>query len=135
MFFFCFLFFNFQDDHQLNLGKSIQTRQLTSRSSLNIVSLNRQIQIETSGLINLESKTNLNLINNSTDYLQLSTRTERIQLNASSIELSNLRTFLPSKSGTSYPDIYQLCICPNGKLFIDTADGHCIVERSTCQNT
>lgn len=102
---------------------------------MNILSLNRKILIEASGLINLKSKNKLNLINNSTDQLQLITRTGRIYLNSSSIELANLNSFVPSKNGKAYPDIYQLCICTSGKLFTDLADGHCIYDRGICQST
>ena len=125
-----------QDEHQLSLGKSIQARQLTSQSSLKIVSLNRKLQVETSGLISVESKNNLDLINNSTDYLQLITRSGRITLNSTVIEISNLRSFIPSKGSTAYSDIHQLCICKtNGRLFSDAADGHCQADRSICQVT
>lgn len=126
--------FILQDDHQLNLGKSIQTKQLSSQTNLNIISLNRKLQIETSGLINVKSKHNLNLINNSTDHLQLITKNGKIYLNASTIEIFNLHSYIPSKTGSLYPDIYQLCICKNGKLFTDTADGLCFAEQSMCQS-
>ena len=123
------------DDHQLNLGKSIQTKKLNSKLNLNIISLNRKIKIETSGLINLKSKNRLNLINNSTEHLQLISRNGKIYLNSSIIEIMNLRIFDPTKEGTTYPDIYQLCLCTNGKLFKDSADGHCITDRSICSST
>lgn len=60
------------------------------------------------------------------------TANKRITLNSTQLFLSNIAISEPNGSGKLYDDVYQLCMCNNGRLFLAAATSRCVTERQTC---
>lgn len=55
-----------------------------------------------------------------------------ILLDSEKIELKNLKTVLPSVRGKTYDNVYQLCVCDNGRLFLSPPKGYCQADNDVC---
>lgn len=55
-----------------------------------------------------------------------------IYLNTTNIFMKKLVKSSPKLQGKSYNDVYQLCMCQNGKLFLAPPDGQCVADSVLC---
>lgn len=62
----------------------------------------------------------------------LFTSGRKIMLNSTKLFLSNIDISAPNGNGKLYDDVYQLCMCNNGRLFLAPATSRCVTERQTC---
>lgn len=101
-----------------------------SRNELSIESFARSIEILGAIGVALESRAG-DLIASCLLDLKLQSVEGTIQLDAAQLYLKGLQTAKPPGTGkhvVSRSEIYQLCVCGNGKLFLAPPDGQCIFE-------
>lgn len=65
--------------------------------------------------------------------LTLKAKEGEIVLDSERIVFQNLKTTLPAVSGLPYKNVYQLCVCQNGALFMYHAEGHCQADDTVCK--
>lgn len=65
--------------------------------------------------------------------LTLRSKEGEILMDSERLVFQNLKTPLPAKSGSPYQNIYQLCVCQNGMLFLSHPEGHCQADDSVCK--
>lgn len=65
--------------------------------------------------------------------LTLQSKEGTIWLDSERVELKNLKTAFPSTRGRSYPGIYQLCACENGRLFLAPPEISCQADNVVCK--
>ncbi|KAG8198425.1 hypothetical protein JTE90_021666 [Oedothorax gibbosus] len=65
--------------------------------------------------------------------LKLQSKEGTIWLDSERVELRNLKTAIPTTRGRSYPGIYQLCACENGRLFLAPPEKSCQADNIVCQ--
>lgn len=65
--------------------------------------------------------------------LTLKANRGEILLDSERIVLQNIKTTLPALSGSPYQNVYQLCVCRNGALFVNHAEGHCKADDRVCR--
>lgn len=63
----------------------------------------------------------------------LESREGTIWLDSEKLQFHNLKTALPTNRGRSYPGIYQMCACENGRLFLSSPDGLCQADDRVCK--
>lgn len=56
-----------------------------------------------------------------------------ITIDSEYIELHNLKQAYPASRGNTYPSIYQICVCQNGRLFVAAPEGVCEANLQTCE--
>ncbi|XP_060565081.1 zeta-sarcoglycan-like [Ruditapes philippinarum] len=57
---------------------------------------------------------------------------KKISFNSTKIYMNNIDISAPNGSGKQYNDVYQLCVCQNGRLFLAPSVGRCVTEKETC---
>ncbi|KFM60252.1 Delta-sarcoglycan, partial [Stegodyphus mimosarum] len=65
--------------------------------------------------------------------LKLQSKEGAIWLDSDRVELRNLKTAIPTSRGRSYPGIYQLCACENGRLFLAPPEKVCQADNIVCK--
>lgn len=65
--------------------------------------------------------------------LTLQSNQGEIFLDSERLVFQNLKTPLPALSGSPYKNVYQLCVCQTGVLFLSDPDGHCRADDSVCK--
>lgn len=65
--------------------------------------------------------------------LTLQSNQGEIFLDSERLVFQNLKTPLPALSGSPYKNVYQLCVCQTGVLFLSEPDGHCRADDSVCK--
>ncbi|KAF8785370.1 Delta-sarcoglycan like protein [Argiope bruennichi] len=65
--------------------------------------------------------------------LKLTSKEGSIWLDSERVELRNLKTAIPTTRGRSYPGIYQLCACENGRLFLAPPEKACQADNIVCR--
>lgn len=65
--------------------------------------------------------------------LTLQSRQGEIFLDSERIVFQNLKTPLPALSGSPYKNVFQLCVCQTGVLFLSEPDGQCRADDSVCK--
>lgn len=57
----------------------------------------------------------------------------QITLDAKTIFMKNVHVSDSAGGGKSYPNVYQLCICDNGRLFLAAPGGDCRATAAICR--
>ncbi|CAN7995520.1 unnamed protein product, partial [Ixodes hexagonus] len=65
--------------------------------------------------------------------LTLKSKEGEIVLDSDRVVLPNLRTALPASSGSPYQNVYQICVCQSGTLFLSRAEGQCQADEFVCK--
>lgn len=65
--------------------------------------------------------------------LTLQSNQGEIFLDSERLVFQNLKTPLPALSGSPYKNVYQLCVCQTGVLFLSDPEGHCRADDSVCK--
>ncbi|KAM7303895.1 delta-sarcoglycan [Ixodes scapularis] len=65
--------------------------------------------------------------------LTLKSKEGEVQLDSDRIVFPNLRTALPASSGSPYQNVYQVCVCQSGTLFLSRAEGQCQADEYVCK--
>ena len=123
----------------IGLNCSLQTPFIwPSNSSLNlkIESMSRNLKILGPTSIQIDSSTG---VTNLFSFGKMHIKTKngpnsgQIVLNSTSVKLVNLPSIFPSKRGSQYPQIMQLCMCPtSGKLYLAQPDSICTFDSDIC---
>uniref|UniRef100_A0A8D8QEK7 Zeta-sarcoglycan n=1 Tax=Cacopsylla melanoneura TaxID=428564 RepID=A0A8D8QEK7_9HEMI len=104
-----------------------------SRNELSIESFARSIEILGAIGVALESRAG-DLFASCLLDLRLQSTEGTIQLDAGQLYLKGLETAKAPESGktvVSKSEIFQLCVCSNGKLFLAPPDGQCVFETDS----
>ncbi|KAL4230861.1 hypothetical protein ACF0H5_011235 [Mactra antiquata] len=56
----------------------------------------------------------------------------KITLNATKIFMKNIDISTANGNGAKYDDVFQLCMCQNGRLFLAPPTGRCVTDQVTC---
>ena len=59
----------------------------------------------------------------------------QVFLESNSIFLKELALSAPQSGGQRYDDVYQLCMCDTGRLFLAEAEGDCVATPQICGNS
>ncbi|XP_046632590.1 zeta-sarcoglycan-like [Daphnia pulicaria] len=129
---------------------SIQTPLVRAESGndLRLESATRTLQMQAPQGVALESQAG-DISATSYEDLRLWSTGGSIRIDSSSVMLPNIRTALvtsksqrPSSSGGSYNNqhqtsrsstqIYQVCVCSNGRLFLSPPHGSCVADGTIC---
>lgn len=58
----------------------------------------------------------------------------QIFLDSKNIFMKNIMVSEPNANGQSYGDIYQLCMCTNGRIFLGAPSDDCHATKDICGN-
>lgn len=104
---------------------------------LRLESLTRSLDLRAPVSINIESRAG-DIKATSLKDIKLQSVAGEIRLDAASVMMPSIPTALPTSRSTSTlsgsartHDVYQLCVCANGKLFLAPSHGVCAVEEDS----
>jgi len=120
---------------------SIQTQMVRAEPGelLTLESLTRSVHVQAARRVKLESLAG-GMAATCYDDLKLKSTGGSIKLDASSVTLPNIRTATvtakPKNSGSSQTkssvQIYQVCVCSTGRLFLSPPSGSCLADSTIC---
>lgn len=58
--------------------------------------------------------------------------TKQISFNAVKLFMKNIHISTPNGTGKPYDDVYQVCMCQNGRVFLAPSSSRCVTEKQTC---
>lgn len=116
-----------------SFSQAVQTPLVKSEagSELKFESPTRSMEIEAPGGVELSALGGDISALCATD-LKLESKTGAIVLDAPTIELNELPVSEPKDDGKQYDEVYQVCTCQSGKLFLAEPDGDCRASPEVC---
>ncbi|GIX89372.1 zeta-sarcoglycan, partial [Caerostris extrusa] len=114
---------------------SVQTPLVTAEpfQQLRLESPTRTLNVKAPEGIGIESRAG-DISASCLKDLKLHSKEGAIWLDSERVELRNLKTAIPTTRGRSYPGIYQLCACENGRLFLAPPDKACQADNIVCKD-
>ncbi|XP_055926842.1 delta-sarcoglycan-like [Argiope bruennichi] len=113
---------------------SVQTPLVTAEpfQQLRLESPTRTLNVKAPEGIGIESRAG-DISASCLKDLKLTSKEGSIWLDSERVELRNLKTAIPTTRGRSYPGIYQLCACENGRLFLAPPEKACQADNIVCR--
>ncbi|XP_023235191.1 delta-sarcoglycan-like isoform X2 [Centruroides sculpturatus] len=114
---------------------SIQTPLVRAEpyEQLRLESPTRKLKVQAPHGVEIQSRAG-DVIASCLKDMKLESKQGAIWLDSDKIEMKNLKTALPTTRGRSYPGIYQLCVCENGRMFLSPSQGFCQADDLVCKN-
>ncbi|GFY74694.1 zeta-sarcoglycan [Trichonephila inaurata madagascariensis] len=118
----------------INFQGSVQTPFVTAEpfQQLRLESPTRTLHVKAPEGIGIESRAG-DISASCLKDLKLQSKEGTIWLDSERVELRNLKTAIPTTRGRSYPGIYQLCACENGRLFLAPPEKACQADNIVCK--
>ncbi|XP_018496602.1 delta-sarcoglycan [Galendromus occidentalis] len=110
---------------------AVQSSALRNRDGLRVESSTRKLLVSGPEGVSLGS-TSGSIFFESYGNMTLTSARGKITFSASAVIMDNIRSPIPSKSGTPYSGIYQLCICATGTLFLASPAATCRTDAHVC---
>lgn len=128
-------------DDMKYLGKavfegSVQTPTLCgpNMKSLRITSDTSKVEIAGAGGVSLTASAG-DMELTGADNVRIQSAGGSIYLESDDIFMKNIVVSDAKAGGQSYPGVYQLCMCANGRVFLGAASGDCRATRDICGNS
>ncbi|XP_070198301.1 zeta-sarcoglycan-like [Littorina saxatilis] len=115
---------------------SVQTPSLFGPNSkpLKVTSENSKVEISGAGGVSLTSSDG-DVELTSADNVRILSTGGSIFLESQDIIMKNIAVSQANDGGQSYPDVYQLCMCTSGRVFLGAASGDCRATEDICRTS
>lgn len=62
--------------------------------------------------------------------------TFQVVIDSPKLEMKNLQTsrHISKDKSKKSPEVFQVCMCDNGRLFLAHREGHCQIQESACRD-
>ncbi|XP_041358816.1 zeta-sarcoglycan-like [Gigantopelta aegis] len=110
---------------------SVETPSLRGPISEDLVVESEEHAVRVSGFGGVEIRAPAGDVSfESSDSIRLQATTGSIYMDSSKIYIKNIQQ--ANVGGTSYPNVYQLCLCENGRVFLSEPAGDCQATNDIC---
>ncbi|GBO28878.1 hypothetical protein AVEN_105020-1, partial [Araneus ventricosus] len=95
-------------------------------------SLLKKVKVRSEGAMNVDSPAGGIWVQGLRD-MNLRSTGGRVVIDSSRLEMKNLKTSRHTKDKKGQ-DVFQVCMCDNGRLFLAHREGHCQIQESVCRD-
>ncbi|CAL1283119.1 unnamed protein product [Larinioides sclopetarius] len=122
------------DSGGLRLDGSLETPLVRGGATkdLRLESLLKKVKVRSEGAMNVDSPAGGIWVQGLRD-MNLRSTGGRVVIDSSRLEMKNLKTSRHTKDKKSQ-DVFQVCMCDNGRLFLAHREGHCQIQESVCRD-